>query len=96
VTIWKYEVAIDAFTHTKEMPRGARILHVAAQYPDAQWITFWALVDEDAPREQRTFRVYGTGFPLPDLAGSTFCDYVGSATFQSGQYVWHLFEGCDQ
>lgn len=47
----------------------------------------WAIVDPDAPKEVRRFKIFGTGHPLPE-AGE--CRYVG--TVFSGPYVWHLVE----
>lgn len=89
-TVWKYEVrATDTFS--VEMPEGAEILAVqtcqgAFGFDEAN---MWALVDPSRPRERRTFRVYGTGHPIPFPESLRYID-----TFQvrSGVLVFHLFE----
>jgi hypothetical protein len=65
------------------MPVGAKIL--TAQHQDGV-MTLWAMVDPDAEREQRGFRIYGTGWPIEQ----DNLDYV--ATAREGIFVWHLFE----
>lgn len=83
--IWKFEFDIHDRI-TIQMPKGAKILHVECQ---DNMPCIWALVNADAPRETRSFRIVGTGHPIPDIA-----DLRHVATFQmaDGQLVWHLFE----
>ena len=46
---------------------------------------FWAIVDTDKPKEERSFIVLGTGSAfLPGM------QYVG--TWQEPPFVWHLFD----
>jgi hypothetical protein len=66
-----------------DLPKGAKILRVAVQNETP---CIWALVNADAPRELRGFRIYGTEHRIGPEAGA----YV--ATFNQGPYVWHLFE----
>lgn len=80
--IWKYPFKVaDALV--VRMPKGARILSVQMQ---GVLPCLWALVDEDAKREGRLFRVFGTGNPFDAEDGA----YIG--TFQERGLVWHLFE----
>lgn len=49
----------------------------------------WLETDKDLPKIcTRIFRVYGTGFNIPD--GQI---HVGS--YQDGEYVWHVYEQID-
>ena len=80
ITIHKFAAA-----STVDMPRDAQILTLQEQGGLAM---IWAIVDTDKPRETRTFRVVGTGEPLPRYA--TRHTYVG--TWQQDSFVWHLFE----
>lgn len=83
-TIWKWEFSVkDKFTI--DMPVGAKVLAVQTQ---AGVPCFWALVDSDAPRKMRTFRVYGTGHPCPD---APFQEYIGTFQLSGGALVFHLF-----
>lgn len=81
--VWKYNFGIaDEFAI--EMPTVAKILQVELQrgYP-----CMWVLVDPDAPREQRKFRIIGTG--RRHESSLFFKTHI--ATFQMEQFVWHLF-----
>jgi hypothetical protein len=77
------------------MPRGAAILRFGLweAFEGGAWISagrqlsVWALCDTSRPKEDRVFRVVGTGHDLP--AGVALV-YVGSTS--SGPFVWHLFE----
>lgn len=80
--IYKYTFEIeDAFGI--EMPQGAMILKAEMQGKNP---CIWALVNPDALREVREFRVLGTGHHY------NFDHLVHVATFQQGLFVWHLFE----
>jgi len=80
--IWKFEFVITD-EQTVSMPIGAKILHVQVQ---DHMPYIWALCNPKASYESRTFRVYGTGNPVPEDSGK----HIG--TFQDGRYIWHLFE----
>ena len=79
--IWKY--AISRTVGDIEMPRGAQILCVQIQDDD---ICLWATVNTDAPKEIRTFVIYGTGHNHPVIEG------VHIGTVQQRGLVWHVFE----
>lgn len=68
------------------MPKGARILTVAAQY-DRPCV--WAEVNPDASPETRQFRLSGTGHALGNDEG---LPYVGTFQLYGGMLVFHLFE----
>ena len=87
-TIWKFPLEMGANSIT--MPRAAKILTVAAQYDELQ---MWALVDPDAPREDRVFFVLGTGQNLPEKISASFWDrYIGTCQLMDGALVVHVFE----
>lgn len=88
VTVWKYELG-DALPPTPggyaefSMPKGAKVLRVARQPHGIP--ALWARVDTEATPETRKFGISGTGWPIP-------ADAVYRGTFESGPYVWHVFE----
>jgi hypothetical protein len=79
MTIWKYIIGNGPIS----MPKGADILDVQCQ--DGS-IALWALIDPAEPREDRTFKVIGTGWTF-DNPGHYYI-----ATVQVGSFVWHIFE----
>jgi hypothetical protein len=84
-TIWKFPIPVDdAFVIP--MPTGAAILHVDVAL-GKPWI--WAIVDPDADREDRFFRLFGTGMPLP---GEGTLTYRGTFLLEGGVFVGHVFE----
>lgn len=48
----------------------------------------WALVNPEAPKEIRKFRLFGTGHPFPDEPLS----HVGTFKMAHDKLVFHLFE----
>ncbi len=82
--VFKYRLALKPIQEVT-MPKGARILHFGNQY---EFLTIWAEVDSDAPFVQRYFQIVATGghFPEPEY------NYIGTATFNGGNHVWHLYE----
>ncbi len=81
--IWKYEVPVNGRHYDIDIPKGATIVHVGAQHSDT--VSFWAIVDEHAPTEHRSFMVVGTGHAFPDN-----WRHVGSVLMEP--FVWHLLE----
>lgn len=67
------------------MPAGASVLCVQIQIATP---CLWAIVDAEAPKVERWFRIYGTGHPMNK--DSHAGNYVG--TFQYGPLVFHVFE----
>lgn len=84
LTIYKYPLEIAA-EQTILLPVGATILSFANQFETP---VIWALVDNEAKKETADFRLFGTGHGIPTLTRLT---YIGSAQFQGGEFVWHLF-----
>lgn len=80
-TIWKYALDVEVEI---EMPIGATVLSVGEQFGGP---VLWAQVDSDAPMEQRTFRMIGTGHEF-DGTGK----FLGTIQMMSGALVVHVFE----
>ncbi len=85
--IFKYTIRADDRFEI-EMPKDAEILTVQTQYDQPQ---LWALVNPDAPREKRVFRLAGTGHPINFDMGSEY-KYINSFQLNDGALVFHLFE----
>lgn len=90
MVIWKYKVMPDNVNQVFSLPRGAEILSFGVD--GANQLCFWALVNEQAPHEDRVLVCVGTGWPLTTLEGAKerTIDFIGSVT--QDVYVWHLFE----
>ena len=90
--IYKYPMSLRVAggIHQFDWPVETKALHVGAQ--ERETVTIWVQTkvehpNREGPKERRTFRIYGTGFPLdPDDIRS----YVGSV--QQDGYVWHVYE----
>lgn len=82
--VWEYDVEPDEFT--VDMPRGGKVLSVAAQRDRVQ---MWALVDPGAAKETRRFRLAGTGHALSCPEELRF---IGTFQMHGGSLVFHLFE----
>lgn len=80
--IYRYEVPVDDRWHPLQLT--GPIVHVDCRNP--RFVEVWA-IHTDSPPVTRSFRVYGTGHPLPSGA-----QYVGTALAPGGQLVWHLIE----
>jgi hypothetical protein len=72
-----------------ELPRGAEILTVQAQHNVP---TIWAIVDPEAPKQTRTFAIYGTGHRMAELEMGAERKYIGTFQQLDGALVFHLFE----
>lgn len=81
--IFRYEVPVDDRWHPLQL--SGDILHVGCR--NMHVVEVWAVRTDD-PTVTRSFRVYGTGQPLPDNAR-----HAGTAIAPGGQLVWHLIEG---
>lgn len=81
LVIYKYPIDITSQQFI-EMPKGAKLLHVALDGWGKPCI--WAQVDTDQPKVKRMFFIYGTGAPMRHHE-----NYVG--TFVEGKFVWHVF-----
>jgi hypothetical protein len=79
-----HKFSIDLRKTAVEMPLGSKILSVQLQDGSP---TLWALVDPEAMKEIRHFRVLMTG---EHFTGSKDLDYL--ATLQNNGIVAHVFE----
>lgn len=80
--IWKYQLSITDDVQMIEMPAGAKIVYVDAQFGAP---CLWAIVDARRGKEERRFVIHGTGHTVTALG-----PYVGTVLIQ--QFVWHIFE----
>lgn len=80
--VFRYEVPVDDRPHTFRLT--CNPLHVAAA--DVSTVEFWAENEGDEYAIERTFRVYGTGHPVPASA-----KWWGTTPRMDG-LVWHLYE----
>jgi len=87
--IWKYELEMKAAIQEAMMPKGAKILHFDNQRGEP---CVWAEVDEESvkTKEVREFTIAGTGHPIPIPDYRLI--YIGTALFDRGDYVYHLYE----
>lgn len=83
-TIFKFAIPITDL-QVVNMPEGAEVLTAQMQGSE---LCLWALVDPEADRKPRQFRIAGTGHKLPADPGA----YIGTAQMHGGQLVWHVFE----
>lgn len=94
--VWKYPLELVDGPQEREMPKGARVVHVATQ--DVVTPTLWAEVSvpTDAIGDvvsaalvwtARRFVVHGTGHVI-DHDGT----YVGTCHTHHGAMVWHIYE----
>jgi hypothetical protein len=84
LTVYKYQVPFaDEFS--LELPKGAVLLSYLNQFEVG---CLWALVDPTKKTELRYFRLAGTGHSLINYK----LKYIGSAIFENGRLVFHLFE----
>lgn len=88
--IWKYPIPVQDDIQI-EMPKGARVLTVQRQgdLPEFGGPCLWALVNPEAKKEIRQFRLAGTGHPIDHAEKLT---YIGTFQMEGGALVFHLFE----
>jgi hypothetical protein len=83
--IYKFPLLVCPEQHI-EMPIAARILCCEVQ---RDTICLWAVVDPEAPKVHRTFRIIGTGNAFND---DDRAQHVGTIQLEGGQFVFHVFE----
>jgi hypothetical protein len=88
-TVWKFPFEIKDRVLI-QMPEEAEILLVECQQIDMPGFgpripTIWAEVNTEHQFEERAFYLYGTGHKIP-------APLQHIASFQHGQFVWHLYE----
>lgn len=86
MTVAVHRVAVPVDDQWHQINVNGPILHVATR--SEREVEVWFLADS-AVTWKRSFRVFGTGHPLP---GGSYT-HVGSAiTPPDGRFAWHLFE----
>lgn len=94
-TIWKFDAPTqDEFSLL--MPKGAQILSLGLQRGEPK---IWALVEPDAPKEERNFVGRGTGHPIQQTVDEkTGCvdvntyTFIGTVVMLDDNFVYHVFE----
>lgn len=88
--MWKFPVSLDPIalmgTQVTQIPEGARLVHCAAQ---GNAIGLWYEIPDEKSTvtEQHGFQVFGTGHPI-----NNHLTYVGTALFDDGNLVLHVYE----
>ena len=84
--IFKYNIRFD-FQRIQivNLPKDAIIISCGWQ---AKRPCFWAIVNEDAEKESRRFRIIGTG----SLLYFDYKKFIGTCLDQEHQEIWHIFE----
>ena len=86
-TVYKYHVGWQDGA-TIKLPVGAKILSFQNQ---GETPVIWALVDLGEPQTVlRRFIIRGTGHKLGFHPACV--QYIGTAQFEQGALIWHLFE----
>ena len=86
-TIFKYNISIND-CQTIEMPKDAEILKTGVQNGK---MVLWALVNPEYGKEQRWFRLIGTGHKITDEISNNM-HYIGTFLLYGDSMVFHLFE----
>lgn len=85
ISVYKYVIPFDEHP-VIEMHSPNKYLSVDNQN---EQLCLWTLIRTDNPIKPVEFRLVGTGHSFDDAYHH---NYIGSAQFQGGLYVWHLFE----
>ncbi len=96
--IWKYVLPTDDNIFTLELPRGACVLHVGAQWKpkwDSEIPAMWCVVNPEAEKVPVEFRVIATGQSFTQETDGTELFHVGSFQMVQAGEVWHLFAKLD-
>lgn len=84
-TIFKYTISTLEDHVVIPMPKGAEILYLGT---DQGVLCIWARVDTEEQREDRHFRIAGTGHSLEPNVGK----YLGTFFLAGAAFVFHVFE----
>lgn len=84
--IFKYEIQ-----HSRPvvMPKGAVVLSAGQQ---ADKLFVWAMVDPDAPLEQRSIAAFYTGDDVAGQPHLLYQRFLGTVHTHGGALVHHIFE----
>ncbi len=85
--MFRYVVSVDDQPHVVPLSHSP-VAVAAAPHGTYGWaVEFWAEHTQGAPAVKRTFKVFGTGHPLPEDA-----KWIGTCARTPGGLVWHLYE----
>lgn len=87
LTIYKYELQKVAGKQYVDMHEGAEPLRAAMI---AEQLCVWAYVDTSARLKAKAFRIFGTGWPIPETHGNLRFQWID--TVFDHWFVWHIFE----
>jgi len=89
---WKWQLPVEDEVEI-DLPKDTRILSFQNQHG---FPTIWGLVDPlmVAYPERRYFRMADTGQEITTYSGNL--GYIGTAQFNDGDLVFHLFERLDK
>lgn len=82
--VFKYPLIMITDQGVK-LPKGAEVLSVQVDNK-TEMPALWAKVNPSNTAETRAIFILATGQPVPQKANRFI------STFQSGQFVWHVFE----
>jgi len=81
--IHKYKLTLDG-TQYVEIHDGFKHLSVQLRGDE---ICLWAMIDDESPTSECTFRIFGTGHPIED---PSVLRYIDTAQAWNG-FIWHVF-----
>ena len=86
IKIFKYNIKFD-FQRAQIiiLPKGAKIISCGWKKNKP---CFWAIINENAKKEVRQFRIIGTGSYLY----FEYKNFIGTCIDQKNQETWHIFE----
>ncbi len=84
--VFKYTIPTTDY-FSLNLPQGAQILTVQTQY---EIPNIWALVNPNNPKEERKFRLAGTGHPIEESNKNLI--YIGTFQLVAGSFIGRLFE----
>ena len=86
--IYRYQMNVTDVVNL-DLPKGADVLSVGPPRDRNDGpLDLWAAVDPQAEIESRTFRIIGTGNPMPDFHGL----FIGTVPMFGGTLIFHVFE----
>jgi len=89
IAVQKYQLSLNiGWVQVVTLPYGAQLLKFRGQ--EDKTFQMWALVDDEAPKEDRTFYIVGTGHAV-----EKDWKYIDTY-FANDGFVWHLFEEVKQ
>lgn len=85
--MFRYQVPVDDKPHIIALSHSPVAVAAVQTGLYTFVVEFWCEHTEDAPPSKRTFKVFGTGHPLPEDA-----KWIGTCPRTEAGLVWHLYE----